>query len=174
MQLPAALTLPQRSDCKSAVHVTCLKYKSFPSVSCTCPIAVKYCLRLVKCPNDTFCHGVMLSFFHTQVPSDCNLRSIVSNGLLMGSIPVCVSMCSKSNTVLDGGCLSLHGCRQDMIDRRPNHRPSQVSAGCLGHPRFKVHSAETQRWMTERLSNVWGSIYGDTGLEWGRGMEGLR
>lgn len=58
------------------------------------------------------------------------------SSLLMGSIHV---MCV---IVLNGGRLSLHDCRRDMIDRRPNRRPSQVSPGCLGHPQFKVHSAQ--------------------------------
>lgn len=52
--------------------------------------------------------------------------------------------CSEeSASVLDVcGEASLHGCRQDMTDCRPNHKPYQVSGECLGHLQFKVQSAK--------------------------------
>ena len=89
-----------------------------------CPVAKHFFLSVV-----------ILSFLSTH---KLNLNAIWEapgfSGPLLGSILV---MCWME------GCLPLHGCRRDMIDSRPNRRPSQVSPGCPGHPQFKVHSAQT-------------------------------
>lgn len=154
--------------------------KNFPQKFPLCLVfsTDKWHLKFSMRPSHALCYIIWFSTHELSLTTIW--EALGFNSLLTGSILVmCVCVCySDSSILLDGGSLSPYVCRLDMIDWRPNRRPSQVSAWCPGHPQFKSpkrqrHLKKTQRSMTDRLMCVEKSM-GMWRLEQWAGMERQR